>query len=819
MLCPSNERLAAALHALKPSADEADLADHLAQCKDCRDRLDKMAGVSSFLDARAKTQKSSLTSNRLVEVMGSLECRSADLGNGNTHDEKLEFLQPSDDPAAIGCFGPYKILKHIASGGMGIVLEAHDATLNRIVAIKILPPALAARSLARARFFREARAAAAVVHENVVPIYSVDESSGLPYLVMQFVQGKSLADRIRTNGPLPLEQILRIGVQTAAGLAAAHAQGLVHRDVKPGNILLENSVERVKLTDFGLALSADAAGLTQTGELAGTPEFMAPEQASGESVDHRTDLFSFGSVLYAMSAGHSPFQGASLVAVIRRVCDQIPPPLHEINPNIPRWLSDIIARLMEKAPADRFQSAQEVGALLEQYLARVQRGEFGGLPGAAKRSLQSSRVTTRAVAAFAAMSMVVALIFAFKTRRPENVLASVLPQANGPGPTNRPVPSAAITPLQKAFVVRGQADGTVGGFDTLEDALAAVSTGDIIELCWNGLRKIDPITLPAITLTMRAGHGFQPTWKASDSAPALSASSALALEGISFEMNMPSRAGRDLPAFHPRSPRAAPSGLALLSITNGPLRISHCAFDPKGMAGSERACITLTDVADCRLENSLLHAAVAKAIVWQKDSSSRETQVASSTPELTVSNCLAHAAEVIWIDLRNVPTARLNIARCTFHGPGMLYLSPSLVETKIEVEARQSVFHSASVILDARIPAGPDLREWLRWREHDNLYKQIRDQPFFARDSVPYGPTRVQQWNQLWNQTNGNARIALVTFASGVNDFGPGPGLFVANPRGFQITELEIIEGPPLTRDQWKNFGADTTNVGPGPAR
>src|SRR6185503_15344911 len=238
-----------------------------------------------------------------------------------------------------------------------------------IVALKLLAPALATNSLARARFVREARAAAGVIHDNVVPIHAVDECAGLPYLVMQFVKGRTLAERIRATGPLRLEEILRIGAQTAAGLTAAHAQGLIHRDVKPGNILLENSVERVKLTDFGLARAVDDAGLTRTGELAGTPEFMSPEQAGNGAVDHRADLFSLGSVLYAMCTGASPFKADSVLAAIRKVCDEQPPPVHELNPALPRWLSDIVARLMAKAPAQRFQSAQELRELLEHYLA------------------------------------------------------------------------------------------------------------------------------------------------------------------------------------------------------------------------------------------------------------------------------------------------------------------------------------------------------------------------------------------------------------------------------------------------------------------
>src|SRR5205823_3462976 len=149
---------------------------------------------------------------------------------------------------------------------------------------------------------------AAVRNEHVIGIYAVEEANELPYLVMEFVNGLSLQERLDRSGPLELQEVLRIGLQTAAGLAAAHAQGLVHRDVKPANILLENGVARVKLTDFGLARAVDDASLTQSGVLAGTPQYMAPEQAHGEPADHRADLFSLGSVLYAMCTGRPPFR-------------------------------------------------------------------------------------------------------------------------------------------------------------------------------------------------------------------------------------------------------------------------------------------------------------------------------------------------------------------------------------------------------------------------------------------------------------------------------------------------------------------------------
>jgi serine/threonine protein kinase/Flp pilus assembly protein TadD len=256
---------------------------------------------------------------------------------------------------------------------MGVVLKALDPRLNRVVAVKLLAPALATSPQARRRFLREARAAAAVCHEHVVTIHAVDEVAGAPYLVMQYVAGRSLQQKIDRDGPLDLEVVLRIGMQVAAGLAAAHAQGLVHRDIKPANILLENGVERARITDFGLARAATDASQTQLGTVAGTPQYMAPEQARGEPVDHRTDLYSLGGVLFAMVTGRPPFEGGSTAAVLRRVGDEPHPPVAMLNPAVPPWLVALIDRLLAKDPAARYQSAAEVADLLAARLAELQR--------------------------------------------------------------------------------------------------------------------------------------------------------------------------------------------------------------------------------------------------------------------------------------------------------------------------------------------------------------------------------------------------------------------------------------------------------------
>ena len=287
--------------------------------------------------------------------------------------EVYDFLSPTEKSGCLGSLGHYEVIDVIGRGGMGIVFRALDPRLNRIVAIKVLAPELAANPLARRRFLREAQAAAAISHPHVVTIHGVDEQK-LPYLVMECVVGQSLQEKLDRVGPLRLTEILRIGAQVAEGLAAAHRQGLIHRDIKPANILLENGIERVKISDFGLARAADDAQITRTGEVAGTPQYMSPEQAKGERVDARSDLFSLGCLMYAMCTGRSPFRADSVAAAIRRVCEETPRPIEEVNPEIPAWLIDIINHLLAKNPEERFQTSEEVATALELCLQRLQRG-------------------------------------------------------------------------------------------------------------------------------------------------------------------------------------------------------------------------------------------------------------------------------------------------------------------------------------------------------------------------------------------------------------------------------------------------------------
>ncbi len=350
-------------------ADEEYLFAHLSQCEACQHELEKLAGRPAAWTRVGATLKAAYKSGESERSgIGFL----SDVEHDLAADFAVECLEPSTSSEYIGRLGDIEIQEVIGHGGMGVVLKGYQPELKRLVAVKVLAPQLAVSAAARKRFAREAQATAAILHPNVMPILTVNSSGKLPFIVMPFVACESLQQRLDRVGSLELVDILRIGMQTANGLAAAHAQGLVHRDVKPANILLEISVEKVMLTDFGLARAIDDASITRTGIIAGTPLYMSPEQARGEPVDARSDLFSLGTVLYTLATGRNPFRAESTYGILRRLTDEAPRLLREISPQFPAWFEMIVHKLIAKSPGDRFATAADVAQLLEGCLAHVQ---------------------------------------------------------------------------------------------------------------------------------------------------------------------------------------------------------------------------------------------------------------------------------------------------------------------------------------------------------------------------------------------------------------------------------------------------------------
>ena len=320
------------------------------------------------------------------------------------------MLSPSDDPRMLGRIGSFEVSGCVGIGGMSVVFKARDPSLDRYVAVKVLAPQLALSPTARERFAREAKAAAAVVHDNVIAIHQVAQWQDLPYLVMPYLAGPSLQQRLDRDGPMDMTETLRVALQVAKGLAAAHSQGLVHRDIKPANILLCGDTERAILTDFGLARAADDASLTRVGALAGTPQYMAPEQARGESVDARSDLFSLGSIMFAMLAGHPPVGEQDGTETIQQVATSPPPKLRELRPDLPVWLGRLISLFHQYDARDRLSSSAEAARILSACLAYVQQPDTNSVPKELQPPLRRNSSVVAAIAG--CVLMVVALAIA-----------------------------------------------------------------------------------------------------------------------------------------------------------------------------------------------------------------------------------------------------------------------------------------------------------------------------------------------------------------------------------------------------------------------
>jgi hypothetical protein len=384
--CPDTEEWRRWLRSDRCAEDGERLAEHLERCGLCSEALDGLLNVDQLMESlRAPAAAASRIDDGVVERLASRLRDFPPLAGGSQLDstaasptaldtpsspieqEALGLLAPAEAAGEMGRLGPYRVLRVLGYGGMGIVFLAEDPRLRRPVALKAMRSRLCADAAARARFLREGRAAASVEHEHVVAIHHVDEDRGVPYLAMQLLHGETLEERLLREGQPPLAEALRIGREVAAGLAAAHAQGLIHRDIKPANIWLEADDDRVKIVDFGLARAAvENVHLTQTGAIVGTPGYMAPEQARGQSLDARCDLFSLGCVLYRMCYGEAPFAGKDRLSTLLAVVRHHPRPPRPARPEAPPELSHLIMRLLAKDPTRRPPSALEVVAALEE---------------------------------------------------------------------------------------------------------------------------------------------------------------------------------------------------------------------------------------------------------------------------------------------------------------------------------------------------------------------------------------------------------------------------------------------------------------------
>ncbi len=384
--CPDRSQLERFLRADLPDEDASGVDCHLAQCDSCASSIHEISSEDPLIKA-LRGGPSDPTEGR-VDTLAEGFCRAlpgllapgrspetTDLapapcspdgpGMGVT-EEVFDFLAPPEGPGEIGRLGPYRVTGPIGAGGMGIVFRAEDPILGRPVALKVMKRSLSAGAAARRRFLREAQAIAALEHDHVVAIYQAGEDRGVLFLAMPLLQGETLADRLRHEGVLPLPEALRVAREVAEGLDAAHRRGLVHRDIKPANLWLEGGRGRVKILDFGLSRSLEPeADLSQSGQIAGTPHYMSPEQASGGPVTPLCDLFSLGCVLYHMTTGRVPFDGPDTLAVLTALAVATPEPPDRLNPGLPPVASALITSLLARDASARPGSARAVVEAIE----------------------------------------------------------------------------------------------------------------------------------------------------------------------------------------------------------------------------------------------------------------------------------------------------------------------------------------------------------------------------------------------------------------------------------------------------------------------
>ena len=303
--------------------------------------------------------------------------------------------------------GRYLIRERLGRGGMATVFKAHDPGIGRDVAIKFLHATLCEDAEYRGRFLREARAAGGLSHPNIVTVHDVGEIEGRPYMAMELLHGEPLSDLMDGGKRLPLREVVIMGVQLARALDYAHTHRIVHRDIKPGNIVRLKGTNTIKVTDFGIAhmeSTGSSEQRTRVGDVLGTPQYMSPEQTQGEKLDGRSDLFSVGIVLYQMLTGQRPFQGDSLVALAVKIAKEDPPPIEKLRPDVPASLRRVVERCLAKAPDRRFQTGQELSDALTRVLAELDEAE---------RNRERPRIVPLRVKWAATMALIVAVVMAF----------------------------------------------------------------------------------------------------------------------------------------------------------------------------------------------------------------------------------------------------------------------------------------------------------------------------------------------------------------------------------------------------------------------
>jgi Protein kinase domain len=830
--CPDEKTLQRLTEGTLPLVERARLTTHLETCTTCRR---KAAGFAAT--AEIKTPPPTHPENSRTVIL--------------TDAEKTDFLDPPRRAGLLGQLGPFEIVEVIGRGAMGVVLKAIDPALERTVAVKVLAQQLGLSAAARERFLREARAVAAVSHQNVVRLHAIEDQGRHPYLVMEYVAGAALQERLDRGGPMEMSEILRIGEQIAAGLAAAHLGGVVHRDVKPANILLEADSGRVKLSDFGLARESEG-GLTQVGAAVGTPLYMAPEQARGEPVDHRTDLFALGGILYRLCAGRPPFEAGNSLALLRHICEEEPRPVAETNTAVPVWLTDLIGRLLAKDPAQRPASAAEVAELFRYYLDHP--GHDAKPP---RRPLPVGRFL--AVASLLLLAGLATTEILGRT----HFLATAVSQVLGMGTLTLDVDEAIeVTVAGKGFVhqesgprelrlppgrydVRAVLDGQVlheetltlpragqlevavhaadwlasckpfviassvaedprQDYDTLAEAILEARHGDAIEIHGNGPFAFKPIVIDGLPLIIRAGQGFHPVLRHTPGTlgALLTSNAALVLEGLEFD-GLTGEVEKGRNRYHVQSNKA-PLFLgncritlkdpmhALVTYSPPEIEVRNCDFSVLGWAGLAWSAV---EPCKLRLDNNLLRPGRA---VFQFEPS----RVRAGTLEFTRNT---------WVNT-GVPMEFRTYypTQPATQTPLSVLMSDNVIDNVGPAVILNQYQDQALIVDDAQAL----FQRVLTWKGERNLFKGGFEIGRFAHKFNPVvggKPVKtLEDWQQFWGPgAEKDSSLGAIQFHGGeAKKLGPEA----------LVGEYALKAGSPgsSTHPGDKDLGADMDFIGPG---
>ncbi len=627
--------------------------------------------------------------------------------------------------------GGYEIESHVATGGMGVVYRARDPDLKRTVAIKLLSPTLAANGEASERFLREAAAAAAIEHPNIVPIYAIDRESGeQPFLVMRFIEGQTLQDYLDglSEGESPSDEfILSVAKSITRALEAAHDKGLIHRDIKPSNILLEGKApadgvwpeSKIFLTDFGLARAIEeTAVLTNAGTFIGTPKFTSPEQAEGiATVDHRADLFSLGSVLYTLAAGRTPFKGDSPTSTIYQVVHKPHAPVQESNPGRPGWLAKVIDRLLAKDPEDRYRGAEDVLACLE--------GKTPMPPATGEPKSGKPPVLVFA-AGLAAVVAIVAFLF-FNGSKDD-------PPESGVPPADTPT-----------FII--QRDQSVHA--SLPDALAASESGDTIVI--NVPREANAVHVSP--LSVEAGKEIalvgtdtrsRPVLVQSDATmPLFDVSGSLALENLHFRRTA-------------EAEEMAEPTTAFLQARDGSVTIRRCRFELVSREGQTRE-LSLNNVANAMVLYGACDFEMADSELYVVRQRAIRVDLANTEkpPSVSLENNIVCAMTGLGFvgGSSGSPETNVTLRNNTFIGQNTIGAFARGKSFPLRITAERNVMDATAAVVASRGTLEM-LRTSVRWKGQENLFlteNQLVRGMKVRSGGRTGGPATLAEWAQFWN--------------------------------------------------------------------